>query len=480
MERFAARLPLLVALLVALSCVAPPASGEDLSTLAPYDDDLDDEAVDLAVIGGRRETGLRAMGYVTSKHGAFDPSFGYAFCGATLIHPRVAVTAAHCVTEPMAPYFLGFGDVPPVPQRVAAWRRRDLPNEYEVSRVVVNESYRYVDDDPNDIALLILSRAVTDVTPAVVGHAPPSFDCGREHGRSLRAVGYGGESPGLNDFDFDPPQHRKSQLLCALRRAHNDREIELRSLDGGTCKGDSGGGLFVEGASVNGRDVLVGVASHLTSNRCATGSEVHFMYLPGHAKWIAERARAALGTAFCPEGDLCDLTFSWAREDVRYLVARGIVSGLGDGTFGPDQRLTRAQFAVLLSHSFSDLPVVRRDVPSFSDRAQIPSWAWPHVVASYQRGLLSGHANGTFGPSDPLTRLQAMVAIASGLRWTGTDADLSRFVDQGQVPAWGRTQTAGAARRGVPTGYHATLLRPNDPATRAEAAAFLARALRSR
>ena len=204
------------------------------------------------------------------------------------------------------------------------------------------------------------------------------------------------------------------------------------------------------------------------------------MYLPGHSKWMAERIRAVLGTTFCPEADLCDLSFSWAGASVRELVARGIVSGLGDGTYGPDQRLTRAQFAVLLSHSFGDLPIVRREVPSFSDRSQIPSWAWPHVVASYQRGLLSGHANGTFGPNDPLTRLQALVAIASGLGWRGTDADLVRFTDQTQVPAWGRAQTAGAARRDVPGGYHTGLLRPNDPATRGEAAVFLARALRAR
>jgi hypothetical protein len=452
----------------------------------PYD--LDHGSAD--VLGGRIETGYTAMGYLTSKWGGASPEL-YSFCGATLIHPRVAVTAAHCVytdggfeSTPRAFFdqaYFGLGQVPPLADRVEAWQDHNRPNEYKIQEIVIHPQYRGDRvDDPSDIALLFLDREVPGVAPAALGHAPPSFECARGDSGSLRAVGYGRERPGDNIEEFDPPQNRKSHALCALGLSAGEREIKLQSLDGGTCRGDSGGGLFVSDASVDGRDVLVGVASRLTSTRCDLHNEVYFIYLPGHAPWLAQTLRARLGTSFCREGDLCDLSLSWVERDVRALVALGIVSGLGDGTFGPDRPLTRAQFAVLLSHAFFDLPIVRPEVPAFRDGAEIPSWAYEHVVAAYQRGLLSGDHRGYFLPQDQLTRVQALVAIASGLGWTGQPAQLARFVDGGQVPDWAVSQVAGAAARDVPTSYRADRLRPNDPATRGEAAAFLARALRAR
>ena len=84
----------------------------------------------------------------------------------------------------------------------------------------------------------------------------------------------------------------------------------------------------------------------------------------------------------------------WANQYVQSLSQANIISGFPDGTFRPEEQMTRAQFASVLSSAFP-LPTVRPS-KTFSD---VPAdhWAAGAISSAYAKGFLSGYPDGTFG-----------------------------------------------------------------------------------
>ncbi|MBW4458903.1 MAG: S-layer homology domain-containing protein [Nodosilinea sp. WJT8-NPBG4] len=78
----------------------------------------------------------------------------------------------------------------------------------------------------------------------------------------------------------------------------------------------------------------------------------------------------------------------WAAQFIQALVDRGVIRGFADGSFRPNEPITRAQFAVLVNQAF-DQPTVRgavgfRDVPS-------SYWAGSAIQTAHAEGFLSGY-----------------------------------------------------------------------------------------
>lgn len=95
------------------------------------------------------------------------------------------------------------------------------------------------------------------------------------------------------------------------------------------------------------------------------------------------------------------------------LAARNIISGYQDGKFGPDDSVTRQQFAkmVVLAMGFA---VTEEDSYGFPDVSPIPAALYPYhfVAVAANNGLIMGHADGTFGPFEHLTRMQLISTVA--------------------------------------------------------------------
>lgn len=107
---------------------------------------------------------------------------------------------------------------------------------------------------------------------------------------------------------------------------------------------------------------------------------------------------------------------SWYAPAVRTLSGMGIILGYGNGRFGPNDTLTRAQL-VTMAMRFS------KGEEGTCDFTDVPEthWAYPYIAGAVRYGWIKGYGDGRFGPDDPLTRAQATAIVN---RMLGREADM--------------------------------------------------------
>lgn len=168
----------------------------------------------------------------------------------------------------------------------------------------------------------------------------------------------------------------------------------------------------------------------------------------------------------------------WARPFIESLAADQIIAGFPDGTFRPDQPVTRAQFAAIVRNAF-DQPL-DRTAPRFSDVSS-NYWASAAIADAYGQGFLSGYPNGAFQPEQQIPRVQALVALANGLDYSprgSVNEVLGVYRDRGQIPSYGEGPVAAATENRLVVNYpNVDTLQPQRTATRADVAAFIYQAL---
>ncbi len=173
-----------------------------------------------------------------------------------------------------------------------------------------------------------------------------------------------------------------------------------------------------------------------------------------------------------------DVAGNWAEPFITILVQKDIIKGYPDGTFRPDQPITRAEFAALLNKAFDLQPI--REGRKFKD---VPKnyWAAEVIQKAYRSGFLSGYP-GSFGPKQNLLRIQGLVSLVNGSKLQPSgDLDLnSVFGDAAQVPSYGQNALVAATQKciAVSVEYDSSKLPggnfgPNTVATRADVAAYI-------
>jgi L-asparaginase type II len=184
-----------------------------------------------------------------------------------------------------------------------------------------------------------------------------------------------------------------------------------------------------------------------------------------------------VGTAAKPAGGsgqpvaLKDITGNWAKASIEKAVANGIVSGYADGTFKPNQRLTRAEFTVMLMNALK----LQGDGASltFKDSNQIGKWAVNGISAAVKAGIVSGNIDGTFKPNAPITRSEMAVIIAKALKYDLQAGSTTGFKDDAEIPKWAKGSVKATKDHEIIAGRSGGVFVPNEPATRAEAVTIL-------
>ncbi len=170
-----------------------------------------------------------------------------------------------------------------------------------------------------------------------------------------------------------------------------------------------------------------------------------------------------------------DISKHWARDDIMLLSVMGIMKGYPDGTFRPDGKITRAEFAALLERVLNKTTSVRREKEStFVD---VPRGAWftASVASLEKHGNIQAvhYPNLQLKPALAIPR-QEMVA------WMAPEVDESKkevhFVDEKDIQFLSEVKKIAAAKliQGFPDGT----FRPNGVTTRAEAASVMIRFMR--
>ncbi len=167
----------------------------------------------------------------------------------------------------------------------------------------------------------------------------------------------------------------------------------------------------------------------------------------------------------------------WGADYCDFLYNQNISRGYEDGTFRPDELLTRLDFSVMLYNCLRLDPAKYAEVTlPFADLGSIPEQALPAVRALYREGIVTGSAgkDGTlvFNPAGNLTRAQAAAMIGRSQEKGYALADLT-FTDAGQIPSYATFYIRTMAAQGILSGYADGTFRPQANITRGQMAKIL-------
>ena len=192
-----------------------------------------------------------------------------------------------------------------------------------------------------------------------------------------------------------------------------------------------------------------------------------------------------------------DTQTHWASACVDSLAQQNTLRGYPDGSFRPESRLTRAEYAALVLNSFPATASIgpSQTVPNFRD---LPTrhWAYNALRSAYQRGIFVGYPDETMRPDQSISRAEAIAVLYRLVSPNVTEpypdeASVPRFPmpqnpqqillelfgDAAQIPTWAQPSLGAAAAGFMVVDYpNGNEMRSQEPTTRAEAAAFLCQA----
>ncbi|MEO6457074.1 MAG: S-layer homology domain-containing protein [Chloroflexia bacterium] len=161
----------------------------------------------------------------------------------------------------------------------------------------------------------------------------------------------------------------------------------------------------------------------------------------------------------------------WAYTHVSYLFCRSVVSGYADGTFRVNANSTRAQFAKMITLAMNWVPFTPEQ-PTFRDVGPENEF-YGYVEAAFAAGVLSGYEDGTFRPTNPVTRAQVAKMIVLAKLWDSPLPSVPTFSDV-SVDHWAFRFVETAYAHGIIGGYADGTYRANLPVTRAQLSKMLA------
>jgi len=165
-----------------------------------------------------------------------------------------------------------------------------------------------------------------------------------------------------------------------------------------------------------------------------------------------------------------DIEGHWAEHHIREWLEKGLAAGYEDGTFRPEDPVSRAEFAAFVNRSFG---FEEREAHGFPD---IPGDAWyaPHVEKAAAAGYLSGYEDGTFRPQRAIARQEVAKVLHSLLDLPDPEEDpLEDLADAEEVAGWSRAPVRAALHAGLMHSYPDGNFRPAAAMTRAECVAAL-------
>ncbi|MBT2291684.1 S-layer homology domain-containing protein [Paenibacillus albidus] len=178
----------------------------------------------------------------------------------------------------------------------------------------------------------------------------------------------------------------------------------------------------------------------------------------------------SIGIAYA--GSASDIEGNWANTQITKWMDQGLVSGYPDGQFKPNQLVTRAELIALINKSFG---FMQTQATAFTD-ARSSDWYYTDLLKASAAGYIQGYADGTFRPNNKVTR-QEFAVIVSNLLELASPGEGQMFQDTVASPTWSKAAIGQVSSKGIMTGYPDDTFHPEAYATRAEAIVIMDRAL---
>lgn len=114
-------------------------------------------------------------------------------------------------------------------------------------------------------------------------------------------------------------------------------------------------------------------------------------------------------------GRFTDVTTGWYADAVNWAAAEGIVAGIGGGKFAPDRPITRQDLAVMLWR-YAGSPEPRKNELDFSDAGKTSEYAWKALCWANENGIVNGKGSGILDPKGKATRAEAAQMLMNYLK----------------------------------------------------------------
>ena len=164
-----------------------------------------------------------------------------------------------------------------------------------------------------------------------------------------------------------------------------------------------------------------------------------------------------------------DIGGHWAQGTIIQWTTNGYISGYPDGTFKPDNSITRAEFVVMVNKAMG---YNKRGNAYFSD-VSAAHWAYAEIMKGVEAGYITGNGDGTFRPDAPVTRQEAAVMISKILGLDQDYASAAKYVDYRYIPSWAAGYVGAVSKAGIMTGYPDGDFKSDRVLTRAESVVSL-------
>ena len=180
----------------------------------------------------------------------------------------------------------------------------------------------------------------------------------------------------------------------------------------------------------------------------------------------------------CPSEAYSDLdTEEWYHEAVDYVLWKGLMNGVGNGKFDPDGATSRAMIVTILWRLEGEPVYGQGKSGTFADVPEY-TWYTEAVEWAAANGIVNGYGDGSFGPNDDITREQLATILYryeqyKGGGFTGAWMFLLDFTDRTEVSDWAYEAMCWTNMHGIVNGKGEGILDPKGSAKRSEAAQML-------
>ncbi|MCK9268265.1 MAG: S-layer homology domain-containing protein [Alkaliphilus sp.] len=163
-------------------------------------------------------------------------------------------------------------------------------------------------------------------------------------------------------------------------------------------------------------------------------------------------------------GEESDIADHWAKEEIEYLMSKGVVSGYPDGSFKPDKQITRAEFVKMINYIFG---YSEKGSVSFTDVGE-GDWFYDEIGKAVKAGYISGYDDGTMKPNNPITRQEVSKVMGMVFDLNESEESAGDFVDADLIGDWAKGYVGILKDKGYISGYPDGTFKPGNPITRAE------------
>lgn len=158
-----------------------------------------------------------------------------------------------------------------------------------------------------------------------------------------------------------------------------------------------------------------------------------------------------------------DIYGHWAHDCIKALLNRGIIKGYPDNTIRPENFITRAEMAVVISNSL----FLELEISELIFKDKIPVWAENAIAKLSKLDIFKGYPDGRFHPGKYITREQAVAVLVRAF-CKKDKSTKNLFKDTQDISPWAREYINTGVNKKILTGYPDNTIRPKSPITRAE------------